>query len=109
MRSILALVLLSISVDSFAMLAEPTRLAVWRKGESIAGEEFIAMNESIVDYLATLKRPADASKAIKYDCQGKSRLIRPSVFRIGSGLGGNETEWVYVRAVYELKDCVEVP
>ena len=91
--------------ELFAMPAESVRMSVWRKGESIGGEEFIAANEAIVDYLATLERPTGVFETIKYRCQVKSRAIRPSVMGGNSGTGLNQ--YVWVRTVYELKDCVK--
>ena len=96
-----------LGLDVVAMVAEPTRVVVWRKGESIAGEEFVAANEAIVDYIATLRRPTDPLKGIRYNCVAKVRTIRPTVQRIGGT--GSENEWVYVQTVYELRDCVEIP
>lgn len=103
----LALFLTLTALEAAAMVAQKTRVAVWRRGETIGGEEFLAANEEIVDYLATLPRPTEGLKAFKYDCQVKSRLIRPSVQNFG--VGGTNQGWVYVRMVYELRDCVQVP
>ena len=95
------------SLEIFAMSAVPTRVYLWKKGETIGAEDFIAANEQIVDYLATLKRPTEPFKGIKYTCLVKSRAIQPTVQRY-SGTN-NEQEWVTVRMVYEMKDCVESP
>lgn len=98
-------VLLLTAIEVFAMSAESTRVLLWRKGESVAGEEFIAMNEEIVDYLATLPRPTEALKVFRYDCQVKSRLIRPSL----RGYGPDHPQgWVEVRAVYALHGCKKI-
>ena len=98
--------LLGIALDAAAMVAEPTRLAVWRKGETIGGEEFVAVTEAVVDYIGTLRRPTEIFKAIRYDCVAKSRLIRPSVRPTAQG---TTQQTIEVRAVYELRDCTEVP
>jgi hypothetical protein len=89
----------------FAMESESLRVAVWRKGESIYGEEFVAANEAVVDYLSTLKRPTGMFDVIKYRCNVKSRTIRPSV--TGGTTGTGITQYVWVRTVYDLKDCVQ--
>lgn len=87
---------------AFSMESGEIKLSVWRKGETIGGEEFIAMKEETVDYLATLKRPTESLKSIKYNCQGKWRQIRPSTQKTEpSGI----QNWVIVTAIYELKDC----
>lgn len=105
-RSILFLILgLLVSVEVSAMITETVKMTVWRRGESIGGEEFIAINEEIVDYLATLNRPTGTWEVIKYSCQAKYRTIQPSVWAIGST--GN-SQYVTVRTVYALSDCVEI-
>lgn len=102
--TVMAFVLLSI--DALALEFEPTRVTVWRRGESIGGEEFLVANEAIEDYIATLKRPTEVLKGIRYQCLAKGRLIQPYVRQsTGSGTG---TSWVYVQMVYALKDCVEM-
>lgn len=88
------------------MTAEPTRVVLFRRGEAIGGEEFLVANEAIVDYLATLPRPTEILKSIKYTCQVKSRLIRPSVVATGGSTLNNG--YVYVRMVYALSDCTEL-
>lgn len=99
------LVFVSLAAEAHAMTAEPTRVVLYRRGEAIGGEEFLAANEAIVDYLATLPRPTEVLKAYKYTCLVKSRLIRPSVIQMSGGTTNNG--YVPVRMVYELKDCVE--
>lgn len=107
MKIMTACFLLLCASDLYALAAQTTRVLVWRKGESIAAEEFIAMNEEIVDYLATLPRPTDSLKVFRYDCQVKSRLIRPSLQSYGSTTGQVQG-WVEVRAVYALSDCKKI-
>jgi hypothetical protein len=52
-----------------AMDAESIRLVTWHHGETIEGEEFIAANEAIVDYLATLQHAGDLPFGPKSDRQ----------------------------------------
>jgi hypothetical protein len=85
-----------------AMDAESIRLVTWHHGETIEGEEFIAANEAIVDYLATLQHPTDLLKGIAYQCQAKSRVIYPSVQNL---TGSQSNADVEVRMVYELSQC----
>ena len=96
---------LLLSANVFAMDYESIRLSVWRKGEAIAGEEFIAANESVVDYLATLRHPTGGFDTIRYRCNAKGRTIRPSVN--GTPVGSTSNEYVWVRTVYDLRDCKE--
>lgn len=105
-RLAFALVALCLCVETFAMTAQPTKLAVWKTGETILGEEFLAANESIVDYLGTLRRPTDLYGVVKYNCSVKSRRIRPSLVPLDTS---KPSQWVEVRMVYELKDCTETP
>lgn len=86
---------------SLGMESQTVSLSVWKKGETVLGEEFVAMNEEIVDYLATLKRPTEGLKPFKYSCSAKIRSIRPSTQLFTSG----NQDWVIVRALYALKDC----
>jgi len=104
----LAVFVLGLSAELFAMTSEPTRLVLFRRGETIAGEEFLAFDEGIVDYIATLKRPTDLYSNIKYNCTSKSRLIRPSVVPYNSSSTNVQNQWVEVRVVYELKDCTQI-
>ena len=106
MKKFVSLFLLTVvlSTEAVAMVAEKTRVVLWRKGEEIAGEEFILFDERIVDYLATLPRPTETLKAFKYDCMVKSRVIRPSVYPQQQSQYQN----VEVRTVFELRDCDKV-
>ena len=94
-----------LSTAGFAMDYESIRLTVWRKGEGIAGEEFVAANEGVLDYLSTLKHPTDPYKSIHYQCSAKGQSIRPSV--MGTPIGSSSNLYVWVRTVYDLKDCKE--
>ena len=89
-----------------AMAYESARLSVYRRGEALFGDEFLALNEQIVDYLATLRRPTGPLERIVYDCNVKSRSIEPSVIRIG-GTDPGGSSYVPVTMVYDIKDCVE--
>ncbi len=102
----LALIVFSMAVEAGAMVYEPIKLTLWRRGETIAGEEFVAANEAVMDYIATLRRPTEALKGIRYQCQAKGQYIRPSVRYMGAS-NPNDNAYVDVRTVYELKDCAE--
>lgn len=102
LKWIASLSLLLISIETFALMAQPTRVVLYRRGESIGGEEFIVPDEKIVDYLATLPRPSEPLKGIPYNCSVKSRVIKPSVYSVG----GTQSSWTTIRTVYELKDCI---
>jgi len=80
------------------------KVALWKRGESMAGEEFVAANESVVDYLATLKRPSEPFKANVYQCQVKYRDTSPTVQNNASNTVNNG--YVFIRTVYDMKDCV---
>ena len=97
--------LLLLAGSVWAMPEQPIRLALWRGGEMIGGEEFLTADESIIDYLATLPRPTQGLKALKYDCTGKIRSIEPVVNVIG---GQSMTGSVQVQMVYALHDCKPV-
>jgi len=104
-RWALGLGFLWVSVQAAAMEFEPVKLAVYSRGETIFGEEFIAASESVVDYLASLRHPTEKFKAIKYQCSAKARLIRPIVYPYNTA---TTSQYVSLISVYELKDCVEV-
>ncbi len=87
------------------MEAESVRMSTWRRGESIGGEEFVAANEAVVDYLATLRHPTGLFETIRYRCNVKSRTIRPTV--MGGNLSSSPSTYVWVRTVYDIKDCKE--
>jgi len=101
----LAILALIPAFEAAALVAEPTRLSLWKRGETIAGEEFVAATEEIVDYIATLRRPTEAMKTIRYGCLAKARLIRPSLRNTGTT---SSQGYVEVRAVYQLKECAEI-
>ncbi len=104
----LALGSLCLGTASFGMEAQTTKLVIWRGGEDIAGEEFIAANETIVDYLATLRHPTQGFQHADYHCSVKSRRIYPSVLPYNSSQTGTQQQYTTVNMVYELKDCVEI-
>ena len=79
------------------------RLHVWKQGETIAGYEFVAANEAVVDYLSTLRRPQPGVMAIRYDCLAKLRRIQPLVQT--DNLSTSNRDWINLLTVYELRDC----
>lgn len=98
---------LTFALSASAMEFTQVRLSTWSKGETIFGEDFIAANESVVDYLATLPRPTESGfKSLKFNCQAKIRYIRPDLHTIGTNPPVNGS--VDIRTVYELKDCTPI-
>lgn len=96
-----------ICLSSSAMDFASKKVVVWKRGEGMGGEEFVAATEEVVDYLATLERPTEILKSIVYSCQVKSRLIAPSLNLSGSqsvSINGH----VYINTVYALKDCIKL-
>lgn len=91
-----------VSSSALAMEAEKIKVTVWKKGEAIAGNDFVAANEAVVDYLATLRRPTEGLKGIRYNCTVKGRLSQHSVYV------DNRPWFANVITVYELRDCVEI-
>ncbi len=81
------------------------RLAVYDRGESMYGDEFLAANEGVIDYIATLRRPTDRWDRIIYNCSVKERSIEPYVVQTN----GTDpfTAYVPITTVYDIKDCVE--
>ncbi len=104
MRTTLFFLAVVMAADVFGMTAEPTRLNVWRRGETIGGEEFVANNEAVGDYIATLPRPTELLKPKRFNCMAKMRDISPTA-RPTSGSGPSSS--VVINTVYELRDCVE--
>ncbi len=106
-RIFIGLVFLGIfSSNIFAMEFTSKKLAVWKRGESISNEEFIAANEAVVDYIAKLNRPTEPFKAFVYQCQIKSRLIMPSLVTAGGQSTG--ANYIYIHTMYDIKDCVSI-
>jgi len=93
--------------QAIAMEPESIRVSLYRKGETIAGEEFIAANEGVVDYIATLRRPTEGLRPIRYNCTVKGTAIRPGVQNIGSI--PSPQPWVQIVTIYEMRDCIEIP
>ncbi len=83
------------------------KLHVWKRGETMAGDEFIAANEEVVDYLATLKRPSETFKSIAYQCEVKARDISPSIQNNNVGTNNNPS-YVYLKSVYAIRNCVPI-
>lgn len=98
--------LMLVSGTASALDFTPVRLAVYDRGESMYGDEFVAANEGVIDYIATLRRPTDRWDRIVYKCAAKERSIEPYVIRTN----GTDpfTAYVPITTVYEIKDCVEV-
>lgn len=96
-----------VGTDALGMAFEPVKIILWRRGETLLGEEFLAANEGVVDYLATLKRPTEGLKGIRYECQVKGRAIQPTVQSSGGTTGGTTWSSVWLAMIYEIKDCVE--
>jgi len=101
--------LLHIASLAIAMEVRDVRLVLWKKGEAIGGDDFVAANESVVDYLATLERPTDPSfmKVIKYNCKAKYRIARPSL-TLQQASATSITGYVSIVSVYELNDCTKI-
>ena len=99
------LVILMLFVSqAMAMEFNHTKLVLWKKGETIEGDEFLAFDEKVVDYIATLKRPeGNALSTLKYDCEAKIRAASPDVtlYNTSPSVRG----WVAIRVVYDLKNC----
>ena len=83
------------------------KLHRWKRGESMGGEEFIAANEDVVDYLATLERPTDPLKSITYQCEVKTRDISPTVQNNNAGTT-NTFSYVYLKTLYAIRNCVRI-
>ncbi|MBM4304476.1 MAG: hypothetical protein FJ112_09130 [Deltaproteobacteria bacterium] len=98
---------LAVNSLAFSMDFSLKKVAVWKRGESMAGEEFIAANESVVDYLATLKRPTEPFKIIVYQCQVKYRDISPTVQNNNASTNITNS-YLFIRTVYDIKDCILV-
>lgn len=103
MRVLITLAALFFGFESFAMESESIKVVLYRKAETIFGEEFLPANEAVVDYLATLPRPTEAFQGFVYRCNVKGQSIRPSVNPINAG---QTQTYVTVTTVYEIKDCV---
>ena len=94
------------AVELFGMESQTFRLNTYRRGETILGEEFLAANEQVVDYLATLRHPSGPLEVVKFNCVGKTRLIEPSVRHLGSP--SSNSDYVEARMVYDIHDCAEL-
>ena len=105
--SVAVLIFSVVSLNAIAMAPETVKLSVWKRGETISGLEFIAANEAVVDYIATLKRPTDVLKGIRYSCQVKGQFYRPEVTQLTGTPGAPNAQYAQVIMIYEMKDCVE--
>jgi len=106
MKYVLILTSIFLSFSIFSIEYKEAKLTLWKKGEALYGDEFIANNEDVVDYLSQLERPIQNFKTIKYKCQAKSRTISPSSWTVGGN--SNETTYTYITTVYGLKDCEKI-
>lgn len=102
-KSIFALSCLIVS-SALAMDYEAVKVSVWKKTETIMGEEFIAANEAVADYVAALPRPAQPLQPNQFECQIKGRAVQPSVQN--SGPKPTYSSWTNIITVYDIKDCV---
>lgn len=100
----LFLLILLIGSQSFALIAEPATLVLWRRGEAIDGLDFLSANEAVLDYLATLPRPTGSFQIKKYACMAKYRTVGWYIESQPPGSGGSR---LYLPMVYDLTDCVE--
>lgn len=109
MKTISVWLALIIAGQSFALDFKTARLVLWKKGESIGGDDFLAANEAVVDYLATLERPTGTAltAVIKYNCQVKYRVAQPSLQFYQTGTS-QISGYVNLVTVYDLKDCVKL-
>lgn len=101
------LFLLFASTEALGLPYETVKLTVRRKVEYIQGQEFIAANENVVDYLAGLKHPQGAMESFRYTCQVKVRVTVPTIYQTG-GPTTTTNLWAQIITVYEIKDCIEV-
>jgi len=106
MRIALAAFLTFTALEAFGMNAERTRVVLWPHAESIGAQEFMAANESVVDYLATLRRPTAPLQHIAYQCQVKGRATNSTV-QSTTIQPGTQTSYVDLVMVYEMSDCTE--
>ncbi len=94
------LFLLTVSCFSSAMEFETVRIVLWKRTESIRGLDIVYSTERAVDYVATLPRPSELLKGIKYECKAKVRSNR----LIGTP---NNTSVDFIN-LFDIKDCSEV-
>ena len=95
-----------IASSAMAMDYEAIKVSVWKKGETIMGEEFIAANEAVADYVAALPRPTQPIKPNQFECQVKGRAIQPSVHQ--NGPTPTYSSWTNIITIYDIKDCVAI-
>ena len=109
-RSVIVGVLSIVGVFSSrvsAMEFTSKKLYIWRHVETIAGEEFTAANETVVDYIAGLARPTEPFHANVFQCQVKYRETQPSIV-INNGGGTNLSGYINMNAVYDIQDCAKI-
>lgn len=93
-----------VASSAIAMDYEAIKLSVWKKTETIMGEEFIAASEAVADYVAALPRPTQPLKPNQFECQVKGRATQPSVHQTGPA--PTYSSWTNIITVYDIKDCV---
>ncbi len=93
-----------IASSAIAMDYEAIKVSVWKKTETIMGEEFIAATESVADYVAALPRPVQPLKPNQFECQVKGRATQPTIQQ--SGPTPTYNSWTNIIMVYDIKDCV---
>lgn len=100
---VLASCALGMTAPAFSMDFKPGRIALYTKGELLGIQEFVAANEGVVDYLATLKRPTPQTEPFRYDCMVKSRVSNAFLQTIPNS--DPYGAWVDILTVYAVQDC----
>lgn len=92
--------------SAMALNYEAVKVAVWKKGETIMGEEFVAATEAVADYVSALPRPTEPFKPNRFDCQVKGRVIQPTVHT--NGTTPPPISYTNIITIYDIKDCVAI-
>lgn len=95
------------AANSLAMDYAAKKLQTWKRGETIAGEDFVAATEEVADFASKLQHPTDPFKYMTYLCQIKYREIIPTVY-INTPGQPSLRGYTRVQTVYAIKDCVLV-
>ena len=104
MRFLVTIFAMTLGFQSFAMDSESVKIVLYKKGETLFGQDFMPASEAVVDYLATLPRPTEGLKGFVYQCNVKGNAIR--AYTNGSGSSSTLT-YVVFTMLYEVKDCVK--
>jgi len=109
MKTLTILLAMILVTQSMAMEFKTAKLVLGKKGEALGGDDFLAANEAVVDYLDSLERPTEPglSALIKYNCQVKYRRAQPSLTFYQTGTS-QISGYVDLLTVYDLKDCVKL-